>query len=200
MIRSLFAFLACLWMQPALAQDGAFKSPSVGFEVVKPAAWHFFTAQQAVENIKRTEMNDKELQAIMAKYASAPLVGFTKYQEPYDDVNPSFRVNIRPLGALAGRDPKEIIAVVLPTFQKAFSDFAVVQAPADVTVSGLRGAYARFNYTLRTPNASFPTASELWIVPRGDHFFMIGAGTRQDEKTGSRREIQEILASVKIDP
>jgi hypothetical protein len=42
--------------------------------------------------------------------------------------------------------------------------------------------------------------SELWIVPRGDYFFMIGAGTRQDEKTGTRKEIQEILKTVKIDP
>jgi hypothetical protein len=28
---------------------------------------------------------------------------------------------------------------------------------------------------------------------------MIGAGTRQDEKTGTRKEIQKILKTVKID-
>ena len=28
---------------------------------------------------------------------------------------------------------------------------------------------------------------------------MIGAGTRQDERTGSREEIQDILASLKIE-
>jgi hypothetical protein len=28
---------------------------------------------------------------------------------------------------------------------------------------------------------------------------MIGAGTRQDEKTGTRKEIQEILQTIKID-
>ncbi len=33
----------------------------------------------------------------------------------------------------------------------------------------------------------------------GDYFFIIGAGTRQDEKTGSRDEIKQILSTVKID-
>jgi hypothetical protein len=56
------------------------------------------------------------------------------------------------------------------------------------------------NYTMEIPDGrSFQTTSELWIVPRGDYFFMIGAGTRQDEKTGSREEIQDILASLKIE-
>jgi hypothetical protein len=69
-----------------------------------------------------------------------------------------------------------------------------------VSVSGLAGAYVRVHYTLQTAeNASFPTASELWIVPRGDFFFMIGAGTRQDEKTGTRAEIASIIQSVKIE-
>ena len=35
-------------------------------------------------------------------------------------------------------------------------------------------------------------------MPRGDYFFMIGAGIRQDERTGTRREIEEILNTVRI--
>jgi hypothetical protein len=57
----------------------------------------------------------------------------------------------------------------------------------------------RINYSLQIPDGrSFPTTSEMWIVPKGNYFYMIGAGTRQDEKTGSRREIRQILDSVKI--
>ncbi len=57
----------------------------------------------------------------------------------------------------------------------------------------------RIDYSLTIPDGRFfPTASELWIVPRGDYFFMIGAGTRQDEKTGSRKEILKILNSVEL--
>ena len=70
----------------------------------------------------------------------------------------------------------------------------MVQAPTDTTVSDLSAAYMRINYTLAIPDGrTFPTTSELWIVPRGNYFFMIGAGTRQDGKTGSREEISKIL-------
>ena len=55
----------------------------------------------------------------------------------------------------------------------------------------------RIHYSLIIPDGrKFPTSSELWIVPRGDYFFMIGAGTRQDERNGSREEIHEILSTV----
>jgi hypothetical protein len=59
----------------------------------------------------------------------------------------------------------------------------------------------RINYSLQASDGrTFPTTSEMWIVPKGDYFFMIGAGTRQDEKTGSRKEIQQIVDSIKVQP
>jgi hypothetical protein len=123
-----------------------------------------------------------------------------KYPEPYDDINPSFKVNIKPLGQLQGRTAIELVGMILPQLQKAFKDYQLVQPPVETEVSGLKAAYARINYSLETTDgATFPCTSELWIVPRGDYFFLLGAGTRQDETTGSRSEIQGILNSVKID-
>lgn len=81
------------------AGDDTFKSVTVGFEVSKPASWQFVTAEQNLENLRNTKLNDEQ---------------------------------------------------------------------------------------------------EIWIVPRGDYFFLIGAGTRQDEKTGSRQEIRRILDTVKV--
>jgi hypothetical protein len=90
---------------------------------------------------------------------------------------------------------------MVPQLEKVFRDYELVQAPAITEVAGLEAAYARINYSLETAAGSiFPCTSELWIVPRGDYFFLLGAGTRQDESTGSRNEIQDILRSVKIDP
>jgi hypothetical protein len=98
---------------------------------------------------------------------------------------------------LKGTEPVKIIGTVLPQLQRAFEDFTIVQQPMEVMVGGLRAGYTRVHYTLQTSDGqSFPTASELWIVPRGDFFFMLGAGTRQDEKTGSRADISKILATI----
>ena len=74
----------------------------------------------------------------MQKYATAPLVAMTKYREPYDDVNPSFKVNVKPYGGLQEKSPEEIISPVVPQFQKTFRDFALVQPPTEAVVSGIK--------------------------------------------------------------
>jgi len=186
----------------ALAGDSenTFRSVSVGFEVTKPKSWQFLTAEQNLENLKRTKLSDEEFQQLMLRYATAPLVAMMKYPEPFDDLNPSLKVNVKPFGQLKGMDPKQILSMVSVQFGSIFQDYEAVEGPTDTEVSGIKSGYLRFNYSLQIPDGrTFPTTSELWIVPRGDYFFMIGAGTRQDEKTGTRKEIQEILKTVKID-
>jgi len=185
----------------AAADDNSFKSVTVGFEVSKPASWQFVTAEQNLENLRNTKLNDEEFHRLMLRYSNAPLVAMMKHPEPFGDLNPSFKVQIKPFGGLKGADPKQILALVSNQMKGAFKDFAVTQAPTDATVSGIKSGYMRINYSLQIPDGrTFPTTSEMWIVPRGDFFFLIGAGTRQDEKTGSREEIQRILESVKVRP
>lgn len=203
MHRFTHALAALVLAAPAAAafavDTNAFSNPTAGLALSKPAGWHYLSAAQNMDNIKRMKLSDEEFHALMKQYASAPLVAMSKYQEPFDDVNPSFKVNLRPFGQLKGIPATELIKLILPQFQKTFKDFVLVQAPGEVKVAGIPSAYARIDYTMELPDGrSFPTSSELWIVPRGDYFFMIGAGTRQDEKTGTRAEIQGILDTVKI--
>jgi hypothetical protein len=68
-------------------------------------------------------------------------------------------------------------------------------------LAGLKSAHVSLDYNLRLDGGRIlPTRLELWIVPRGKIFFVIGTGTRQDERTGKRAEIQKIIESIKIDP
>jgi hypothetical protein len=183
-----------------LARAEVFSNPTAGLQMDKPDDWHYVTAAQNLENIKALKLSDEEFHAAIQQYATAPLVAITKYKEPFDDVNPSFKINIKPYGQLKGRRPGDLITMLFPQFERAFKSFQLVQAPTNVVVSGIPSAYARMNYVMETPDGgSFPITSELWIVPRGDYFLMLGAGTRQDEKTGTRKEIEAILSSVKIE-
>ena len=199
-MRVIKALVVSLLSFGAFAQGtNEFESVTVGFKVTKPSEWQFVTAEENLENLKKVQMNDEELQQLMLKYSTAPLVAMMKYPEPFDDLNPSFKVNIKPLGQLKGTDPKKILGLIIPQFQKMFQDFKLVQAPIDTVVGKLPAAYMRINYSLAIPDGrTFPTASELWIVPRGDFFFMVGAGTRQDGETGSREEISKIISSVEL--
>jgi hypothetical protein len=184
----------------SFANDNIFKSVTVGIEVRKPNDWSFITTEENMENLKRIKLNDADFQRLMQKYATAPLVAMMKYPEPFDDLNPSFNVKIKLLGQLKGIDAKQIISLILPQFKKMFKDYKMIQEPTDTEVSGVKAAYTRFNYSLQIPDGRiFPASSEVWIVPRNDYFFIVGAGTRQDEKTGSRNEIKAILNSLKIE-
>ena len=173
---------------------------TVGFEIVKPDGWQHLTAEANAANLRAIEMEDKNLQEAIIKYGNAPVVAFTKYAEPYPDVNPSFKIGLRAAGQLAGRDAKDVLAVVLPVLEKALADVAVQEGPVETSVAGLPAAYVRMTYTMSAGGAQFPTTSEIWVVPRGSFFFLIGAGTRQDEANGTRAEIRAILESMKIDP
>ena len=183
------------------AQDSnVFRNVTAGFELSKPAGWVFVTAQQNLDNLTKTKLNDAEFQKTMLRYATAPMVAMTKHPEPHEDLNPSFKVNIKPLGRFKGESPNALTALLVSQIKPMFKDFALVVSPTNCVVAGLTGSYVRIHYNLETQDGqTFPTASELWIVPRGDFFFMMGAGTRQDEKSGKRSEIEDIIRSIKIE-
>ena len=44
----------------------------------------------------------------------------------------------------------------------------------------------------------FKTCSELWLIDKGQYFYMIGAGTKQDESNCKREEILNFLNSVEL--
>jgi len=106
----------------------AFTCPECRFEVSKPASWQFVTAEQNLENLRNTKLNDEEFHRLMLRYSNAPLVAMMKHPEPFGDLNPSFKVQIKPFGGLKGADPKQILALVSNQMKGAFKDFAVTQA------------------------------------------------------------------------
>jgi len=194
--------------QPAVASAGAIEAstagetveiPSLGLSVFRPAGWVTITADENARNIQSVQMDDREFQELAARYATAPVFAIAKYPEPYADLNPSFKVNVRPLGGFAKFAPEDILTTALPTFSRAFKDVRILDGPRPAQVSGRKAAYARLAYTLRAKGVAVPTISEIWVVPKGSIFFMIGAGTREDEKNGSRAEIRQILDRLRIE-
>jgi hypothetical protein len=144
-------------------------------------------------------MDDRGLQELAARYATAPVVAFAKYKEPYEDLNPSFKINVRPLGAFAGHRPEEILEAAIPTFRRMFGDLRIDYAPTRTTLSAKQAAYTKLSYTMRAGGREFPAVSEIWVVPSGPVFFMIGTGTRADERNGSRAEGRAIVESIRIE-
>lgn len=189
---------------PAVAiagnRDNTFKSVALGFEITKPAAWHYRAGQQTLERLNRVKLKGSEFRALLYEYAETPLVSITKYPPPYHGLNPSLKVSVRPFGKLLGDDPKQVLGLVSGQFAEAFEDYELIQAPMNGTVSGVESAYMRVHYTVRSPGGrTFPTASEIWVVPQDGYFYLISSGTRQDEATGTRAEIREIIKTIEFE-
>ncbi|MEJ2644932.1 MAG: hypothetical protein P8180_08355 [Gammaproteobacteria bacterium] len=176
-----------------------FDGAQVGFEITKPENWHFMTVARDVQFAGQGKPDAATRAAAMGRHANGPLVVMTKYPEPYSDMNPSVEVAIRPLGVMKGASPAAILAAVITPMADEFSGYRVDQYPVATRLGGRRAAYMRFHYVLRMQDGrTVPTTSELWVVPRGEYFFLIGAGTRRDQSTGSRAEVHAIVDSVVI--
>jgi hypothetical protein len=171
----------------------------MGFEVTKPDAWHYATAAQFFKNLNSVRPGDVNYYEQIKEYATTPVVAMMKFPEPYADVNPSFKINVRPYGEFKGLEATELLEMLLPTFEKTFRDFSVAQAPTYVEVSGIKSGYVCMTYTLEvTDGGQFPILSEVWIVPREHYFMIIGAGVRKDEKNGAQAEIAAILKTLRF--
>lgn len=173
--------------------------PSLGISIVRPASWVTITADQNARNLGNVQMDDPQFQALAKRYANSPVVAMAKHREPYADLNPSLKINVRPLGGFAGHAPEEIIAAALPMFQHGFADLKVLEGPKHTTLAGKPAGFVRMAYTLRTHEMAVPAVSEIWVVPKGPVFFMIGSGTRADEGTGTRAEVRSIINTLKLD-
>ncbi|HEX8840447.1 MAG TPA: hypothetical protein VF750_08275 [Sphingomicrobium sp.] len=173
--------------------------PSLGLGIVRPASWVTITADQNARNLRSVRMDDPEFQALATRYANSPIVAMAKHPEPYADLNPSLKINVRPLGGFAGHPPEEILAAALPMFQHAFADMRVLEGPKRTSLVGRPAGFVRMAYTLRAGTIAVPAVSEIWVVPKGPVYFMVGSGTRADERNGSRAEVRAIIDTLKLD-
>lgn len=206
MRKIIFGFVFLLFMGGVGAnaqEQNTFTYPKLGFTVTKPSHWQVASAEDYFKNLEKVTLEDAEFLEKAKKYAKVPLVAFMKYPEPYADINPSFMIHFKyreSLPGFAGKGPKEIINVSLLTFKQVLKDFKIIEGPMDVDISGIKSAYVKYQYTLTVSDGrGFPNCSEMWIVPRGNYFYLIVVGRRQDAIAEDLEDIKQIMASIKIE-
>ena len=201
MVKQAFCILALFLLMATSvdAQEEKYSNPTLGISVVKPADWSFITKQEALDAFAPSDVKGAVVK-MLAKYASAPLLIMTKYKEPYDDVNPVFQLDIQPLDNFHAPDAKAITEAVVGSMLTLYQDFEIVQDPANIMMKGRNAGHAGFNYSMKIQGGrTFPVRAEIWVIPRQHYFLLVTAGTRQDEKTGTRDEIKSILNSLVIE-
>jgi hypothetical protein len=202
LLSLLLAFSTPALAQPALAQpalaQNEYINPTLGFSARKPNGWHYLTAEQHQDNLKGLDLGDPRLKEVLAKHARVPFFAITKFKEPHPDLNPSVRVNVREAGDFKGAPPEASLEAIAAAFPRIFKDFKVAEGPVATKVSGHPAAYMRMTYTLEAAGSSWRTTSQMWLVPRGDAVFIIGAGTREDQRNGTLKEVRSIIDTIEI--
>lgn len=188
--------------QPPRSAEDRFYSEVAGFGLVKPSAWRFATIEMEEANRSRVSLGNGNLDELVRRNASAPLVVVLKHSEPYDKLNPSVKVGIRPLGQLATSSPRRIAEVVVAGMAQSVPSFSLEGEIEDTVVSGLPAAAFRARLTV-TATASdqqtdYPVLSRTWLVPRGNYLFMIGMGGPPTGEDVSESEFATILESIEI--
>jgi len=201
MKNKFWLFIILLFPLIVAAEDSnVFTSKTAGFSITKPAKWYFATLEEYVENLNRVRLEDKKLQVIMQKHRNVPLVIMTKFQDSYDDLNPSVKVGLRPIGNMEGKNLVDIIRFVNAPLKKVFKDYTEIQPPVEKEIAGFKSAYMKVHYTLEdSEGRKFAVCSELWLIPRGKFIFLIGVGTNQKSDENEQQEIKSIINSIKID-
>jgi len=195
-------FISLLFFLPVggfAADTNVYSNSALGINVTKPTDWHFMSGNQFLENVRDTKLKDEELHKLLEK-SPVPLMVLTKYAEPLDDLNPSLKIRVLPLGNFPADNPTNIGNDII-RFSKDLNSKVEVE-PTETTVADHKASYLKTSYDIvLADNRVFHACSEVWVVPikKRDFYFMFIADTRADEKNGTRTEIKGILDSVKID-
>ena len=181
------------------ADPDAFRSDAARLEVRKPSGWQFQRLEAVLANRASVKMKDEEFQQAIEQMAHAPLVVATKHPEPYDKLNPTLQVLVRPAGALEGKTGVEILRLVQPTLEAQFADFAAVKGIQATTVAGTPAARLTIRYTLQTREGrELPTQATIVMVPRGKVLYQFGFSAPPQGPDALTNEVDTVLASVKF--
>ena len=192
--------LGCVIVSPASFAQDIYSNATFGFSIRKPSAWLYLSAEEHQKNLKRSNFQDPKFKELVARYARAPFLAITKHPPPYADLSPSIQANTRVAGTLKGAPPEKMAELAASGMARIFKDFVVAEGPVATTLAGHPAGYVRVDFTHSTDDGrTMRASSEVWIVPRGDLLFMIAASTRQDEKSGTRKEVRSIIDTIKID-
>lgn len=183
-----------LWAE---TDDDVFRSEIAGIELAKPDGWDFQNLEVIARHRASVKAKDPEFQEAIERLATAPLVVATKHPEPYESLNPSLQVLVRPLGQLQGSTGMELLQLVLPTLASNFEEFKLVEEISETEVGGILGARLTAEYVVKTSDGTvFPSRATIVLVPRESFLFQFSFSGPPSGPDALSDEVEAVLSSV----
>ncbi|WP_028865082.1 hypothetical protein [Psychromonas aquimarina] len=167
-----------------------FKSNMARIELEIPEGWHFMNNEVVAERRATAKLKDKQMQDAIQNLASAPLVAATMYPEPYESLNPSIQVLVRPLGKVKGATASQILGIIKPFLEKLFEEFELLEPITDFELDGINAARFSARYTVQNQEGTiFHTRSIMMVVPRGNYMYQFSFSSPPEGKNLLSKEI-----------
>lgn len=198
MIKTLaFSLLLLLVSSLALGADGGrVFSREAGISFVKPDAWDATSLELGGGDQR---LDAARLEAELRRKGYVPLFVVTKHPEPFDGVNPSFQVSLRPLGQLKDRSPEEILQMIQQGLRASYKDLEVLQDVGPSRVDEIIGAEMTVAYLFKTPEGQdLASRARMICLLRDEMIIQIALGMPRNPDPGDEATLDSILESLEI--
>ncbi|MEZ0243454.1 MAG: hypothetical protein ACAH11_08780 [Sphingomonas sp.] len=199
LVLSALAVLA-LPAAPAFAQGERIVAPAGGISIEKPRGWNILPPDEAMENLRGLRFDDPRVQRAIGS-GNAPFIVLLKYPADTEGINPTLKVNYRPLPpSLRGKSAVEVLSMLFESMRTTVNDVVLLDPPAPVQFAGGTGAHFRLSYTLvGSAGTPYKVISEMWMTLRGDYAVILGAGYGADEPPATAAEIAAASRTFRLE-
>lgn len=168
-----------------------YENVALGLRLTKPDSWHFATAEQKAERLKRLDFGSEAYKQQVIAHTE-PAVVVAQYAGHHEGINPSLNIMLNSFAGMPEPTAEGVIKLAAG-IKQAYPD-AQLSPATDVVVAGRRSRRIAMDYTVRTTSGdAFAVSAVMWVVPDGDFFLAVGGSYPQ----GDRAALEQIEKTLK---
>ena len=168
-----------------------YENVALGLRLTKPDSWHFATAEQKAERLKRLDFGSEAYKQQVIAHTE-PAVVVAQYAGHHEGINPSLNVMLNAFAGMPEPTAEGVIKLA-SGIKQAYPD-ARLSPATDVMVAGRPSRRIAMDYTVRTTSGdALAVSAVMWVVPDGDFYLAVGGSYPQ----GDRAALEQIEKTLK---
>lgn len=161
------------------------------FKISLPNDWLIIASEDYTSSLKNIHLNDEKFKSWKLKKGFNHLLVASSS-------NAVFAIKHKPDGALKTLAELDIIRMLYNKLEENYSETKMVSMPENVSLGGLTGAYAEFEYLETVKGSSYKVSYEAWILDDDVNFFSISVKSDPKRSISTRKQIESIIESLQF--
>ena len=176
-----------------------YEQKMIGLSISYPDTWNIVSADEYYNNLKGIVLKDQEYAEMIQKYATIPMFALTKYKEPFNDINPSIKMNTKPYGQLKGISLINMSNAIIKQISGMYNEFNIEVEPCEINIANNKVVYFMISFQMSDVKGNnYDVVSEMYFIDKINYFIMIGNSYDKDNKYGAKEEIKNMLSTLVI--